>query len=46
MDEEGILEDSGLLPSISFVRWLCRIEQAKKTPLVELRVPHSITRLF
>lgn len=30
MDEEGILENSGLLPSISFVRWLCRIEQAKK----------------
>lgn len=30
MDEEGILENSGLLPSISFVRRLCRIEQAKK----------------
>ena len=30
MDEEGILENSGLLPSTSFVRRLCRIEQAKK----------------
>lgn len=30
MDEEGILENSGLLPGISFVRRLCRIEQAKK----------------
>lgn len=47
MDEEGILENSGLLPSISFVRRLCRIEQAKKkTPLVQLRVPLSIARLF
>lgn len=46
MDEEGILENLGLLPSISFVRRLCRIEQVKKTPLVELRVPLSIARLF
>lgn len=46
MEEEGILENSGLLPSISFVGRLCRTEQAKKAPLVELRVPHSITRLF
>lgn len=40
------MENSGLLPSISFVRRLFRTEQVKKTPLVELRMPHLFPYCF